>query len=237
MEKSGDLIAADRHLRIAHRSLHNEVADILRDLIIRGDLAPGTRIIEKTLCEQLNVSRTPLREALKVLESEELVEILPHRGALVCSFTPADARSLFEVIARLEGLAAELVARQIQPPQLRDLEHQHQRMRDYYERGSRDEYFALNSHIHQQLILWSENAVLQSTHARLLIRASRGRYMAIFDPKRWDQAVEEHEALMQALRVGSPEQAGRIWQTHLEHTGEAVCAALAESRSERTSTR
>ncbi len=235
MESGSNSVGTKRYYPIAHQSLHSEVAGILRQLIMRGDLAPGARIVEKSLCEQLNVSRTPLREALKVLESEELVQILPHRGAMVCGFTPQDAQSLFEVIARLEGLAAELVARRIDRVALSELESLHQRMRGHYEHEEREQYFALNSEIHQQIIAWCGNEVLQTTHARLLVRASRGRYMAIFDPHRWEEAMEEHEALMQALREGSAEQAGRIWQTHLENTGRAVYLALARARTDKSS--
>lgn len=84
-----------------------QVADTLRDMIIRGDLAPGSRIIERTLCADINVSRTPLREALKLLESDGLVEIAQNRGARIMSFTRSEARDLFEVIAGIESYAAE----------------------------------------------------------------------------------------------------------------------------------
>lgn len=209
-----------------------QVADLLRDMIIRAELAPGARIVERALCEQLHVSRTPLREALKLLEAEGLVEISQNKGARIMSFTPAEAASLFEVIAGLESLAAELAAARIAPDDLAHLEALHLRMRGHYERREKDPYFDLNSEIHDMVVRCSGNPILIATHAGLMLRARRGRYMAIIDPLRWDEAMGEHEALLAALRAGDGETARQIWRRHLVHTGETVSAVLRAATGE-----
>ncbi|QTL02101.1 GntR family transcriptional regulator [Aquabacter sp. L1I39] len=204
-----------------------QVADRLRDRIIRGELPPGGRIVERSLCEAMAVSRTPLREALKLLEAEGLVEISQNKGARIMSFTPAEASNLFEVIAGLESLAAELAVMRMTPADLAELDDLHARMLDHYQRQEKDPYFALNSAIHDTVVRLSANPILISTHAGLMLRARRGRYMAIVAPDRWAESVGEHEALMSALHARDGVAAGRVWRRHLIRTGETVCAVLA----------
>ena len=206
--------------------LAQQVAEMLRERIIRGEFEPGGRIIERTLCAKLDVSRTPLREALKLLETEGLVEISQNKGARVVPFTQTEARNLFEVLAGLESLAAELAVERIAPEDLAVLEERHEAMRGHFERGERDAYFDLNSAIHEAIVHASGNPILTSTHATLMLRAKRGRYIAIVDPDRWTEAFDEHEQVMAAFRSRDPVAARRIWRQHLLHTGDAVCAVL-----------
>lgn len=203
-----------------------QVADTLRDMIIRGEMPPGGRIVERALSEQLKVSRTPLREALKLLEAEGLIEISQNKGARIMSFTPSEAQNLFEVIAGLESLAAELAATRIDAAGLAALDDMHALMRAHYDRREKDPYFALNSAIHDTIVGASGNPILVATHANLMLRARRGRYMAILDPLRWQESVAEHDAVMAALHARDPERARQIWQRHLLRTGETVCSVL-----------
>jgi DNA-binding GntR family transcriptional regulator len=218
--------SARRSMLSRRVSFATQVAERLRDMIIRGEIALGSRIVERTLCEQLNVSRTPLREALKLLEAEGLIEISQNKGARVMQFTAAQARNLFEVIAGLESLAAELAATRIQPAELATLDEMHTRMCGHYAQREKDPYFQLNSDIHDMIVRASANPELIAIHASLMLRARRGRYMAILDPHRWQDSVEEHDAIMAALHAGDAEQARRIWRLHLLHTGETVCEVL-----------
>lgn len=208
-----------------------QVADTLRDMIIRGEIPPGGRIIERTLCEQIKVSRTPLREALKLLEAEGLIELSQNRGARIMSFTPVEAQNLFEVIASLESLAAEMAVTRIGTDDLAALDDMHERMCAHYERREKDPYFALNSAIHEAIVKASENPVLIATHASLMLRARRGRYMAILDPARWQESVEEHAAAMAAFHARDPERARQVWRRHLLRTGETVCSVLTNESS------
>lgn len=203
-----------------------QVADLLRDQIIRGTLPPGARIVERSLCQSLDVSRTPLREALKLLEAEGLVEISQNKGARIMSFTPQEAARLFEVIAGLESLAAELAAQRMGADELARLDDLHTRMCAHYDRQEKDPYFELNTLIHDAVVRASDNPILIATHASLMLRARRGRYMAIIDPFRWEESVGEHTALMAALHARDAEAARRVWRRHLIRTGETVSAVL-----------
>ena len=208
-----------------------QVLEILRERIVRGDLMPGSRIIEREICAEMNISRTPLREALKLLALDGLVELSQNRGARVLQFTAEEALNLFEVLAGLEGLAAELAVQRISPDTLADLTDMHDRMRKCYERKDRDTYFSLNTMIHAAIVEAASNPILSSTHAALMLRATRGRFMAIMDPSRWSEAFEEHEALMRAFANRDTAEAGRIWREHLIHTGETVAEVLRDEAS------
>lgn len=231
--RSGADATLDEAFAIDRRSLYDPVADQLRDMIVRGELAGGDKIRMGELAEVLGVSMTPLREALKVLAEEQLIELLPNRGARVLPYTAEEAAQLFEVIATLEGLAAERTAARLSPGALAALEAMHTEMRRHFEAGRREPYFALNSAIHAELIAGAGNDVLIATHRRLSVRANRGRWVAIVDESRWRQAMDEHEELMGALRARDAAAAGRIWRAHMRHTGEAVARALAGPESER----
>ena len=212
--------------RVRREALGTQALDRLREMIIEGELAPGARVVETALCAALDVSRTPLREALKLLAAEGLVELLPHRGARIARFTAAEARELFEVIAGLESLAAEFAAARMSERQLGSLEELHARMARHHARRRRHDYFDLNSRIHEIIVDFSGNSVLRETHARLMARAGRGRYMAILSPERWDEAMGEHEAIMRAFRERDPAVAASVWRQHLRRTGEVVQQAL-----------
>jgi DNA-binding GntR family transcriptional regulator len=196
-------------------------------LIIKGEMVPGSPIREREVSERIRISRTPLREALKLLERDGLIEISQNRGARVMSFTVEEARELFEVIAGLESLAAQLAVQRMTRAELDELDRLHADMLEHFRRGEKDPYFELNTRIHDLVVTFSGNSILRSTHAGLMLRARRGRYIAIMKPARWKESVDEHEALMDALRRRDAEAARQIWLRHLTHTGETVCSVLA----------
>ena len=219
-------ISGQRKRTISRQSLHGQVADRLRDMVVHGELVPGEKVPVAALSQTLGVSLTPLREALKVLAEEGLVELTPNRGARVIPYTAEEAEALFEVIAGLESLAAELAAKRMSDEDLANLEAAHKQMKSYFDEKKRDQYFEINSHIHEKIVRYSSNDILINTHAKLMVRANRGRYIAIVDPERWSEAMGEHDAVMEAFRARDAERAGRIWHVHLLRSGQAIQKAL-----------
>ena len=211
---------------VADEAMAEHVAASVRDMIIRGTLAAGERVVERRLCLELGVSRTPMREALKLLRQDGLIEISLNRGARVAAYGAREADSLFEVIAALEAMAAERFVRLAPDSAKERLEALHSRMLTLHAARQLDDYFDVNSAIHDLIIEGSGNPTLTESHRRLMVRARRGRYMAIMDDARWQHAVREHEALMAALRAGSAEAAGAVWREHLLNTGRSVVTAL-----------
>lgn len=211
---------------IARASLHDEVVARLRDMIVEGELAPGTRVPERALCEQLGVSRTPLREALKVLASEGLLELLPNRGAVVSRLTEADLDELFPVMGALEALAGELACARITDEEIAEIRALHYQMVLHYTRHERSPYFQLNQAIHERVMAAARNETLTRMYRGLAGRVRRARYVANMSKPRWEQAVAEHEAILDALGQRDGPRLARILKLHLQNKCETVKDSL-----------
>lgn len=210
------------------RPRYGDVVSGIRDMIVEGELAPGPRISERALCQRFGVSRTPLREALKVLASEGLVELTPNRGARVVRLTEQDAEEMFEVMGTLEALAGELAAKRITGEQLAELKALHYQMALHHARGELMPYFRLNQEIHRKIFEFGANRTLIGIYRGLAGRIRRPRYLANISPARWDEAMTEHETILAALEVGDGHALARILKDHLRKTGEVVKQALRE---------
>ena len=216
---------ADRAPKQRPQTLHHGVLSALRDLIVRSELLPGTRLTEAVLCERLKVSRTPLREALKVLSHEGLVEILPNRGARVVSLALEDVRHLFEVIAALEALAGRLACQRITDAEICEIKSIHFQMQASFIRRDLPQYFQLNQTIHKRLVAAAGNPVLAATHENLNARLLRARYLASqTDQERWAAAMREHELIIDALNRRAPEELADLLREHLWHKYETIKA-------------
>jgi DNA-binding GntR family transcriptional regulator len=211
---------------IERPSLHEELVTRLRDLVVEGEFAPGTRLNERLLCERFGVSRTPLREAVKVLASEELVELLPNRGAVVTALTPADVRELFEVMGPLEALAGELACSRIDEARVASIRALHYQMLAHHARSELHEYFRCNQQIHQKIVEAAGNGVLYATYRALSGRIRRARFMANQTQERWDQAVLEHGEILDALLARDGARLGATLRRHLANKLEAVMSAI-----------
>jgi DNA-binding GntR family transcriptional regulator len=208
------------------RTLHADLLDGLRTLINQGELAPGARVPERTLCERFGVSRTPLREALKVLAAEGLVELLPNRGARIATLADAHLVHLFEVIAALEAEGGRLACERITPDALAEIQGMHYRMYAHFLRQELPEYFALNQAIHIAIIAASGNSVLLATYASLSGRIARARYLANrLSPVRWKSAMDEHEIILDALVQRDGPRLGSLLAQHLENNRDIIIEA------------
>jgi DNA-binding GntR family transcriptional regulator len=211
-----------RDTAIPRRSLHDELVERLRRLIVEGDLAPGEKISEKALCATYGVSRTPLREALKVLARERLVVLTPHRGAHVTMLTVADLEQAFPVIGALEALAGELACHWATDGEISQISLLHLKMKTAHKTRDRRKYFRLNQQIHEALAQAARNRILNGMREMLDGRVSRARYFANISTPRWDQAMKEHEAILAALKARDGALLGRLLKEHLAHKLETL---------------
>lgn len=222
-------------LRIQRQSLHDVVVDRLRDLIVEGVLPPGQRLNERLLCEQLGVSRTPLRESFKVLASEGLIEILPNRGATVAPLTTAELREVVDVLGGLEAVVGPLVVANIDGAGIEQLESLHRAMLEHHRQQDLPAYFRVNQEIHLLLVESTGNRTLLDTYTALNLRIRRYRYMANLANERWAQAVAEHEEIMRALRRRDGQALGHLLQTHLRTKAEHLLhSGLTDTTSPRS---
>ncbi|MCH8951424.1 MAG: GntR family transcriptional regulator [Proteobacteria bacterium] len=217
-----------RETAIPRRSLHDELVERLRGLIVEGDLAPGDKISEKELCTAYEVSRTPLREALKVLAHEGLVVLTPHRGAQVSKLTVADLEDAFPVIGALEALAGELACERATDGEISEITLLHLKMRTAWKNRDRAKYFRLNQQIHEALALAARNPVLDQMRGMLSGRVARARYYANISAVRWDQAMKEHEEIVAALKARDGGRLGRVLKAHLRHKLETLRAVIGD---------
>lgn len=212
----------------ARAPLHDTVVTRLRDLIVEGELQPGSRIQERTLCARFTVSRTPLREALKVLASEGLIELLPNRGARVARLTEQDVRDMFQVMGALEALAGQLACERITEIALAEITALHYQMLVHVKRGELRDYFRLNQAIHEAILEAARNPVLKTTYQSLAGRIRRARYMANMSEARWQEAVAEHDAILRALTARDGAALARLLTEHLANKSAVVRAAVTD---------
>jgi DNA-binding GntR family transcriptional regulator len=200
---------------IGRTALAVEITNRLRQMILEGQLQPGEKINEKALTEQFGVSRTPLREALKVLAAEGLLDLIPHRGAVITRQSEAELAEVFRVLAALEGLAGELAAEQAADATLQEIVRLTQDLRRSFEQADRPTYFRINQAIHNAILMATGNDTLLRSHELLAFRVQRARYQANLTPERWRAAVEEHEAIAEALCTRDGERSGKLMKEHL----------------------
>lgn len=184
---------------ILRKSLHQELVDRLQTLIINSDLKPGSKVPEKQLCDQFGVSRTPLREALKVLASEGLVRLEPNRGAWVTQVTEEEVEEVFPVLGALEALSGELACKHITDAEIENVRALHVKMIESYERRDLDGYFSTNQLIHGAILQAARNGTLTTSCQALSLRMQRARYLANITEGRWLEAVQEHEKILEYL--------------------------------------
>ncbi len=206
--------------------MHEEAVQRLRDLIVQADIAPGERLNERLLCEQLGISRTPLREAIKLLATEGLVQLLPNRGAVVASMDAERLAQTLQVMGALEGLAGELACRNASEASISEIRAMHTEMLGMHGRGDLAGYFRFNQRIHLSIVEASGNPVLANTYRQLNANVRRARFMANLSKERWDAAVREHEAILEALERRDITRLKRLLQDHLANKLASVLMAL-----------
>jgi DNA-binding GntR family transcriptional regulator len=212
-------------------SLHGEILSRLRDFIVEGNLIEGARIPERQLCEMLRISRTPLREALKVLASEGLIDLLPNRGARVRELGPQEIADLFDLMGGLESLAGRLACQRITPAEFIEIEQLHHQMYRHYLNRELPDYFRCNQLIHDSIVAAARNAALSSAYMSLVGRIRRVRYAANLAHKRdrWGEAMREHETILDSLRRRDERELSDILFGHLRNKQAAVLEYLEEA--------
>jgi DNA-binding GntR family transcriptional regulator len=208
-------------------SLHDNVAERLRAMVFDRQLAPGELIDEKALAARWQISRTPLREALKVLAAEGLVELVPGKGSRVVSLTDEDAESLFPVMALLEGRCAHEATLRASDEQLAELHQLHERLEMHAAVDDIDGYYRANHAFHSKVQALAANRWLDRVTGdlRRFLRLLRGRQLHL--PGRIDASINEHRVLIDAIGQRDAERAGRAMHDHLM----AQLAALKALRS------
>lgn len=213
--------------RIERPSLHAEILARVRTMIIEGRWEAGSRVPELELAAELGVSRTPLREALKVLAAEGLVELLPSRGAVVKAFTAAEAADILCCLGYLEARAARLMCERAPASALEAILRMHAEMRGRFEARDRGGYFALNQRIHDAIVAAAGSPVLAELHRALSQRVKRLRFQGSHSGAHWQEAMAEHEAMAEAVAARDGARLAALLEAHQQSTWQRVRPSLA----------
>jgi DNA-binding GntR family transcriptional regulator len=215
---------------IVRAPLHVQVAERLRILIDSGELAPGTRLNEIELCNTMGVSRTPLREAIRSLATEGLIELQPNRGAIVSIVSQEDVTEILPIMASLEGLGGRLAAVHMDQSRIAQVRQIHNQMISHYKNNEVAEYFETNRLIHELITEGSGNQTLVDTINSLSAKVRRARFTAQMTKESWAKAVSEHEEMIAALEAQDPDRLEAILVQHIETKRATILGSIEQSQ-------
>jgi DNA-binding GntR family transcriptional regulator len=213
-------------ISIPRAALHERAAMRLRQMLVENHIPPGAKLNERELSEALQVSRTPLREAIKMLAAEGLVELLPNRGAIAVSLDEDDVVHTFEVMAGLEALSGELAAQRITDAELAEIKAMQFEMMAAYTRSDLSGYYRLNARIHAAINTAAKNPVLTATYNQVNARLQALRFRSNQDGKKWRRAVKEHEKMVEALAARDANALREVLLVHLHNKRDVVLEQL-----------
>jgi len=198
----------------------------IRDMIVEGKLTPGARLQERVLCQLLDISRTPLREALHGLAAEGLVELLPSRGAIVRRMSVTEILNTFEVIGVLDALAGKVAAGRIADAEIARIEALHEKMRACFAARDLPGYFRLNQAIHRAIVAAAENPILERELRALNAQVQPYRYNVNLDLDSWGRSMRDHEKIVQHLRARDGRRLAALLRTHLPRKRDVIRRAF-----------
>jgi DNA-binding GntR family transcriptional regulator len=216
-------------ISIPRAALHQQVTQRLRQMLVESRIAPGAKLNERELAEVLQVSRTPLREAIKMLAAEGLVELVPNRGAIAVALSEADVLHTFEVMAGLEGLSGELAAQRITASELAEIRAMQFEMMGAYTRSDLSNYYRINAMIHSAINAAAKNPVLTSTYNQVNARLQALRFRSNQNGEKWKRAVKEHEQMVEALSARDGAALRALLQQHLCNKRDTVIDQLRQA--------
>jgi len=183
-----------------HQTLREKILETIRDAILKGSLKPGERVSEPDLAERFGISRTPIREAFRQLESEGYLQVIPRKGAVVASLTERDVEEFYAIKIILEGFAARMAAEQLSDKEIERLETINERLQKLADEGDVKNFFKVHDEFHEVFIKASGNEKLLELINQLVMKFKRLRLASLSQPGRMDISVKEHEQLIDAFK-------------------------------------
>lgn len=211
---------------IERMSLHDQLVAKVREMIVNGELQAGAPLPERMLCETFGVSRTPLREAFKILANEGLIELRSHRTPVITPINRDEIANIFDIMVALDGVAGIRAATLASDADIARLDAMHERLIQLHRDAARTAYFRLNQEIHVEITRLARNPVLLNIWTTLHANIFRARAVANYDARRWTESVEEHESFMALLRLRDAPGFAAALSAHTRKTGEAVLLTL-----------
>lgn len=199
------------------RSLRVWVRDYIRECILNGEYKPGEPLIESKLSEELGVSRTPIREAMRQLELEDLVVYIPNRGVFVTGITKQDVDDIYTIRTMIEGLAVRWAVERIDEEGLKQLEEIVELMEYYTGKNDMEKVTKLDTQFHDVIYNACKSKVLKHTLSHLMQHVQRARLDSLKTPHRAEKALQEHRDILNAFLTHDPNQAEKLMIEHISH--------------------
>lgn len=207
---------------IKKKTLHEEIAYNLREMIMSAELKEGDKIKEDELCALMDISKTPLREALRVLSTEGLIKLIPNRGAFVSTPTFEEIKEMFDVMSVLEGACARAAAEKVSDKDFASLKKLHNKLEENFSRRDQKEYIRINNQYHSFVQDLAGNRILNQIVNGLRQKILLYRFQSLNLPERFDQSIAEHRDLLEAFRKRNPQKAESLMRSHLRKQCDAL---------------
>lgn len=209
-----------------YQPLRDMVFKALMDAIMLGQLSPGERLLEVQLAEEMGVSRTPVREAIRRLELEGFVVMVPRKGAYVAGLSVADVEAVYEIRTALETLAVRLAAQRMVAEDYKQLDALAEKMRDTWQEGNVENWVELDAKFHELLYRFSRNDRLVQMMNNIMEQLSRYRIISLANVEVRHNSLSEHEAVIEALRRHDSEAASAAAAQHIANTEQSLIDML-----------
>ena len=222
-------------MKIKKSTLHTQIVDALREMIMIGELKHGEKINENDLCASMEISKTPLREALRVLSAENLISLVPNRGAYVTKPSTGEIKEMFVVMSVLEGVCAHAAAEKMTPADFSHLEGLHAKLEEQFKFRNQKEYIRVNNRYHSFLQELAGNRTLNQIVKGLRKKILLYRFQSLNLPGRFEDSIKEHRELLMAFRDRDAPKAEKIMKNHLRKQSQAIEALarrMGEDKSE-----
>lgn len=211
-----------------YQPLRDMVFDVLMSAIMQGQLSPGERLLEVRLADEMGVSRTPVREAIRRLELEGFVVMVPRKGAYVAGLSINDVEEVYEIRTVLETLAVRLAAQRMQPADYAQLDELAEKMCATWQEGNVDNWVSLDASFHELLYKFSRNERLVSMMSNIMEQLSRYRIISLANVEVRHNSLSEHQDLIEALKRHDSEAAAAAVEKHIENTKQSLVNMLKE---------
>ncbi len=211
-----------RKIRERHRTLREKILESIRDAIISGAMSSGSRVSEPELAERFGISRTPIREAMRQLESEGYLTVIPRKGAVVTSFSEKDVEEFYAIKSILEGFAAKQACSRLTPKEIDRLETINKRLNELAALGDVKQFFKVHNDFHEVFIKAANNDKLRDMINMLVTRFQRLRLMSLSQPGRMHVSVQEHNKIITAFKEKACDQAEVLVRKNAEYGGKVL---------------
>ncbi|MEJ2490652.1 MAG: GntR family transcriptional regulator [Desulfuromonadales bacterium] len=193
-----------------HQTLREKILETIRDAILKGTLKPGERVSEPELAERFGISRTPIREAFRQLESEGYLKVIPRKGAVVASLSERDVEEFYTIKIILEGFAARMAAEKLTDKDIERLEAINNRLAEIAKQGDVKNFFRVHNEFHEMFIKAAGNERLSEMINQLVMKFKRLRLASLSQPGRMEISVEQHRNMIQAFKTHDGDRADNL---------------------------